>query len=376
MGRWTNIITAVLIAVGVGVYFLVRGGVDAAYMAGAYTDAVDGAAAAEERFTVVATMPIWAERPQRLTLRGRTEANRMVTLRAQTAGVVAEDPAQEGAFVDAGDTACRLAVDAREARVKEAQARVASAELELSGAQSLAERGHRGAQQVAAAEAAFEAAEAALLQARLDLEHIDIRAPFQGVFDQRLAEIGDVLAVGAPCGVVAEIDPILVSLRAAERDIAALSLGQTAMVRLITGETLEGVVRYVAYRADDDTRTFRVEVSAPNSEGAVRAGLTAEVTLAAGVVEAALVPTGVLMLSDEGVLGVRTVNHEDRVRFVPVHVLEDSPEGAWVSGVPRDERVITLGQYFVDDGARVTVTSAVAAGDGAVDPGASVEDGA
>jgi multidrug efflux system membrane fusion protein len=129
-------------------------------------------------------------------------------------------------------------------------------------------------------------------------------------------------------------------------------------VRLASGEVFEGVVRFVQFRAEPATRTFRVEVTAPNPEGRIRSGLSAGIRLVGGMLEVARVPTGVLALNDEGRIGVRVLDASDTVQFFAVDVVEDTPEGVWVTGLPEGVRVIVRGQEFVDEGRRARAVSA------------------
>ena len=62
-----------------------------------------------------------------VVLRGRTEADRQVELRAETSGKVISEPLRKGAFVEAGDVLCRLDPAARQAAWQEAKARRAEA---------------------------------------------------------------------------------------------------------------------------------------------------------------------------------------------------------------------------------------------------------
>jgi len=156
----SNYLAAAGIAVGVALYFMVRGGVDASSRA-LEADLPAAEAGAGE----AAGMLVVVERPERelharqITLNGRTEAARVVTVRAEVAGMVEEALAREGQEVAQGDPLCRVSVEARAARLAEAQAGLASRDLELKAAQELAERGHRSANQVAVAQAAYDAAE-------------------------------------------------------------------------------------------------------------------------------------------------------------------------------------------------------------------------
>ena len=65
-------------------------------------------------------------------------------------------------------------------------------------------------------------------------------------------------------------------------------------------------------------------------------------------------------LNDAGALGLRTIDRENRVEFHPVAILEDSPDGAWVTGLPERARLITVGHEFVTEGQIVDARTAVA----------------
>ena len=65
------------------------------------------------------------------------------------------------------------------------------------------------------------------------------------------------------------------------------------------------------------------------------------------------VSPAVLTLSDQGVVGVKTVDADGVVAFIPVKMIGDTPEGIWLSGLPRRVTLITVGQEFVLPGQRV-----------------------
>ena len=67
-------------------------------------------------------------------------------------------------------------------------------------------------------------------------------------------------------------------------------------------------------------------------------------------------PQSALTLDDDGQLGVRIVDGENKVAFRPVTLLRDTPTGIWVSGLDKKADVIVIGQEFVTDGVRVDVT--------------------
>lgn len=139
-----------------------------------------------------------------ITLRGRTEADRQVELRAETTGQVVSEPLRKGAFVEAGQMLCaldpgtrqadlagaraRLAeararvpeaeakepeaearVDEARARVSEAQSRLEEAEINFNAADKLSAQGFATETRLAATRAALRGAEAAVVSARAGL---------------------------------------------------------------------------------------------------------------------------------------------------------------------------------------------------------------
>jgi multidrug efflux system membrane fusion protein len=192
----------------------------------------------------------------------------------------------------------------------------------------------------------------------IEVGQTKILAPFDGVFDARPVEVGDYMRVGDVCGLVVELDPLLVAGQVSEDKVSALDIGVPGKARLVTGEEVEGRIHFVAKTADPATRTFRVELEVPNKDFSIRAGITAEIVVPGTEVLAHRIPSGVIALNDSGVVGVRTVNEEGRVAFTAVRLIDDTPEGLWVSGLPRTVTLITVGQDYVTEGQKVEAVQA------------------
>jgi len=90
----------------------------------------------------------------------------------------------------------------------------------------------------------------------------------------------------------------------------------------------------------------------------VRSGLSAEVHIGAGSGPAHLVPVSSLVLDSAGRQGVRYAMDGDRVAFAPITIVEETPQGLWVTGLHGPVRLITVGQSFVADGQKVRVALA------------------
>lgn len=291
-----------------------------------------------------------------IVLRGRTQAHRLVEVKAETAGLVVSNPLRAGARVETGDPVCRLDSGSREAQLAEAKARLSQAEADAEAADTLAQRGLTAENTAKARRAALEAARAATRAIQLDIERLTIAAPFSGVLETDSAEIGSLVRTGDVCATIISLDPIEIVGFAPESEVDLLRAGMPAHARLVGGRTISGQVAFVSRSADDTTRTFRVEIEAPNPDGEVRDGMTAEILIPVASDRAHLVPQAALTLNDAGVLGVRTVGEDGRAKFLGAGILREDARGIWLTGLPEEVGVIYVGQEFVADGRELDVT--------------------
>lgn len=310
--------------------------------------------AASPALAAVRVRTAQASETQRLVLlRGRTEPNRTVTIRSETIGRVITIGAERGARIAEGALIVRLAEDDRAARLAEAKALLAQREAEFRASQALSERGYRPDNQHAAARAQLGAARALVARIELDISRTEIKAPFRGVLDKRAVEIGDYLKEGDTIATLVDLDPILVVGFLTETDRGKVKEGQVGRARLATGKELAVKVRYLAAAADAATRTFRVELEAPNPDLSAVGGVTAEITIPVERVLAHRITPALLSLDERGVVGVKTVDESDIARFHPVEIISDGPEGMWVTGLPDTARIITVGHEYARPGQKV-----------------------
>ncbi|MCH8036817.1 MAG: efflux RND transporter periplasmic adaptor subunit [Proteobacteria bacterium] len=286
-------------------------------------------------------------------LRGRTEAVRKVDVKAETHGRIVELAVAKGDRVKAGDVIARLSPEDRPARLVEATALREQRRLEYKASRSLSQKGYRAETQVAASKAALEAAKAAVTRAQVEVRNTVIRAPFDGVVSDRMAEMGDFIDRGDAIVRILDLDPVLAVAQIGERDLSRVWVGGRARVTLVDGSQIDGTIRFVDTEADTTTRTFRIEVELPNPTASIADGLTAELRLQLGTIAAHRVSPAILTLTDDGVIGVKTIGMGNKALFQPVRIIGDGPDGVWLTGLPDRVTLITVGQDFVTDGQRV-----------------------
>ncbi len=91
------------------------------------------------------------DRERRIVVRGRTEPNRQVVLRAETMGRIAAINAERGRRVVKDQPIVELAEDDRPARLAEARALLTQREVEFRASRTLSDRGFRADNQHAVA---------------------------------------------------------------------------------------------------------------------------------------------------------------------------------------------------------------------------------
>jgi multidrug efflux system membrane fusion protein len=308
--------------------------------------------------TVAVVEPPRVSHARAIRIPGVTAADKSADLAIRAGGIVDELPVGKGDRVEPGDLILRLAAEEKEAAVETARQLVAQREAEWEATERLARSGTIGKLQLDNARSALAAARSQLEAALAELARNEVRAPFAGIVDRVHVERGSAVLQGATVATILNLDPTVAIGEVSETELGHVEIGDAAEIRLVDGRLLQGSIRYISKKASEQTRTFRVEIAAPNADFAVPAGMTAEITLRGDAVDAILLPRSVITLGAEGELGVRTVDADGTVRFHPIDLVDDTGKALVLAGIPAGERVIVAGQDLVEEGSRVNAVPA------------------
>ena len=287
-----------------------------------------------------------------ISLYGRTAADRETNLGAEIAGRVSEVLAKRGSFVNKGDIIVRMEKNDLPQLLLRAKTLYKQREIEYEGAKKLAAQGFQGKARLAEAATALTDASTNVFTIKLQLEKTVIIAPISGILNERHVEVGDYLAKGNPIATIADINPLIIKADVTELDVSKVKLQQVAKVRLVSGEEIEGKVRYISRVANAATNTFRIEVAIDNADLSLSAGGSAELSLPLRQEWAVKLSPSTLALDEKGVIGVKTVV-DKHVVFIPIDILKADAQGSWLTGLGKHPEVITVGQGFVRAGDRV-----------------------
>jgi RND family efflux transporter MFP subunit len=339
---------------------------------------------------VAVSVPLQRDVDRRLKFLGQFSAVDQVELRAQVGGTLTEIGFKDGDIVHKGDllfeidpTPYQIKLSEATARLESARARLDLANRESMRASTLARTG-AGSVQAAdqratdqrAAQAAVNEAEALVRDARFDLNHTRITAPFTGRIGTHLVSVGNLIAgsrtAASPTTLLAtlvSIDPIYLNFDMSEADYMTFqrerqqqegSLANKVQISLADekGFTREGTLDFVDNTLDRSSGTIHARATIPNSDPLLTPGGFARVRLEVAPPAPALLVPDASVLPDQSEHIVLTVGPNDVV--TPKRVQPgDLRDGLRVirSGLDPSDRVIIDGIPTVRPGSKVSPQS-------------------
>lgn len=288
----------------------------------------------------------------KITLFGSTESYRKIMLLSEVPGKVIRIFEHEGTVLKKDTPILELDPQGFKSRYEEAKAALKARKIERDATYTLYKKQLKSESNLAAAEAALDAAEAQLLQSQYQLEARTIKAPFDGKLNKLYVKIGSIIDKD-PFGEMIGDGIFLVVTHISEKHVGRIEVGGKAQIRLVDGTYLVGKIRYISDSANMATRTYRIEIEIPNEARLVKDGLSAEVELLLPSIPAIHLPASMFVLDDDGNIGVRGVSPDDSVEFHPATIVDENEYGFWITGLSDDVNLITTGQGFVRKGVTV-----------------------
>lgn len=313
----------------------------------------------EEQTNEVSLPAVQVERRQArlyqpgLLLQGQIEPAQSVSIAARVSAAVESLNVSLGDQVEAGQVMARLSEDGRQTAVARWQSRLRKLEADLSAARKLLERKLTSQSEILTLQSEVATARAELAEAQLAIDQLTPKAPFAGTVNRKSVDEGDLVQIGSPMFELVQIDRLKAVGQVPQQNVSRVSPGQSVNIETLDGDTLNGKVSFVASAANRETRSFAVEIAIDNPERKRLAGGSATLRIALPEVDAMFLSPAFLSLGDDGRPGVRHVNDNNEVVFSTVRLLSITTDGAWVTGLPSEIRLITRGAGFVSLGQKV-----------------------
>jgi len=275
-----------------------------------------------------------------MSLAGETRASESLTLQASFSGTITR------LNFDKGDNIKRrqavIAMDTRvlQANIDRARAVIEEKKLDLAAAERLVNQKLSSKVSLATAKSALATAEADLQRLLIDLENSQTRAPFSGLLNDIHVNSGQVLQQGDPIAELITLQPLTIHAQVPQKDLSFVKVGSSATITTLTGFETQGEITFIDGVADAGTRSVGVDITIPNTDNALPAGISTTVEIDLSENMAHGFSPALLTLDDNGSTAVKTVDAQNTV------------------AVPDNATIITRGQGFVNAGETVRIQTA------------------
>jgi membrane fusion protein, multidrug efflux system len=310
---------------------------------------------------------------------GTVQAFNNAPLKSQVGGAVTQINFKEGQDVRKGDLLIQLdprpyeaVLDQSKAALAKDQAALANAQTDLQRYSKLLAQNFTPEQQyetqkstVAQDQAAVANDQAAINAAQLNVDYAAIKSPIDGVTGIRQVDIGVLVQANSQTLVtVTQIEPIFVIFTLPEANIAAIraamAQGQLAVQAFAASDEkqiAEGVLDLVDNTVDQTTGTVKLKAEFPNKDKALWPGQFVNAHLVLKLVHDGItVPSVAIQTGPSGPYAY-VVKDDSTVERRPVKVVQTDNNTTLVgSGLQAGERVVTAGQFKLDQGTKVQVS--------------------
>ena len=202
--------------------------------------------------------------------------------------------------------------EASTSQVRQAEATFADAKIRLDRTKKLAESGVIAQQQLDAQQAQYDVADAALRSSRETVRNIrasiaarkaslalaqkkladaKVTAPLAGFIKDRPASAGQFLKANSPVATIVQNSPLKLHAAVPENAVADVRAGRPVVfhVDAFPERTFEGKITRISPSVDQQSRTLKLEALVNNSDGALKPGFFARVTIETGRKDKALI---------------------------------------------------------------------------------------
>jgi membrane fusion protein (multidrug efflux system) len=319
------------------------------------------AAVETTRGTRVETMTArYQDLREEFSLPGSLEAWQDLLLAAEISGPVEWVGFQEGARVKKGALLVKIDTLSLQANLNSSRAEYELRRKTLARQQELVAEKLVSEQDMDNAVGALEMATAALRNAEIMLERARLKAPLDGLIEERLVEPGEYVKTGDPLLRLVQIDQLKVNVDVPEKDVLFLHPGDE--VEVLAAQpgvekplSLRATLIHVSYVADAPTRTYGVRLKVDNRAATLRPGMIVRARFLRRQLDQVLaVPLYAIINRDDKKLLFVRQNDRAVARQVELGAIING-DVVVTAGLDAGDEVIVKGQHMLADGSRITL---------------------
>ncbi len=300
-------------------------------------------------------------RPQALTetfsLPAKLEAWEDLTIAAEYPGLILSIPVEEGDRVKAGARLLNIDSATLKSNLAREEENVSVLSNKLERYRQLESEGLVSRQDVDDLNNGLVSAQAALKAMRLQIDKTMPSAPIAGIVDHIFVDRGEYVDPGKPLIRLLQVERLKAIADVPEKDVHFLAPGQAAELVPSSfdsrSEPYSGTIDYIAYAADEASRTYRTKLSVSNDAGLLRPGMIVRVRFVRQQLENVMTVPLYAVLDREGGKIV-FVADGNTARMVRVKTGVTSGERILIeTGLEFGQQLIVKGQQLLVDGSRI-----------------------
>lgn len=295
-----------------------------------------------------------------LPLTGALQPVNQTTVQARVASDIGQVLVREGESVKQGQLLVRLGTQDLDARLKQAQANLASAKVQAQLSRALADRYRqlfekhlysevdyqKSVGEADAREEEVRAQQALVDIARKAFDDANVKAPMSGIIARRYVEPGSSVGMDARLFDIVDLHEMELAASVPSADIAAVHVGQRVTFTT-TGagqRSFDGRVVRINPVADAGTRAITVYVRVQNPDGALRGGMFARGAVVSGAATPVLIVPLPAVRRDAGQAGIFVLRGGKlELRRVTLGIVDERDGQAEVKdGVKEGETVVLV----------------------------------
>ena len=300
-----------------------------------------------------------------LDLQGNVQTKQNVLLYPEMAGTLINVYVKEGQPVRKGQVLAKIDDGGMSSGLEQLRTQATLAQTTYERQKRLWEQNIGSEIQYLQTKTNYEATMQSVRQAEAQLAKSTITAPFSGIVDDVLVDEGSTVnpAGGTPIIRLVNLSDMYVEVDVPESYLREVTPGKRVELSIpVLGKSMTSKVRQTGNFINPANRTFKVEVSVPNSEGQIKPNLTVRVRINDySNTEAILVPPGVISENSAGEQYVYVASEigEDKLAKAEKRVittgLSQNNNVEVLSGIESGEFIILEGARRVREGQKIEI---------------------
>lgn len=281
-----------------------------------------------------------------------TEALKIINFKSERAGRVVEVKDVEGEVQNKNTLLVGLDIDDTKKTLESAKANLEKAKLNLDVARQLNKEGYRTKLELSSSEADYRVALQGFETARIQYQQSFIELPYKVYVDEILVEDGDYISQGDIVARVMDLSKVNVFGYITEKNINDVKKTMKSSVRLANGRVFDAEINFVSRFSDSNIHTYKVGALIESNYD-IPHGMSGKMTITSYKNNTHLLSFSSLFLGSDGIMGVKALDENDKVIFLPFENYTQTRKGVVVEGLPNNIRVIVSGQALASEGSEV-----------------------